>query len=31
MTMITTFLAPIFLVPVFKIPGKGLRSLEYAN
>jgi Kef-type K+ transport system membrane component KefB len=31
MTMITTFLAPIFLVPAFKIPGKGLRSLEYAN
>jgi Kef-type K+ transport system membrane component KefB len=31
MTMLTTFLAPIFLVPVFRIPGKGLRSLKYAN
>ncbi|HSE40331.1 MAG TPA: cation:proton antiporter, partial [Acidobacteriota bacterium] len=31
MTMITTFLAPIFLVPVFRIPGKGLRRLEYGN
>jgi Kef-type K+ transport system membrane component KefB len=26
MTMVTTFLAPIFLVPFFKIPETGLRS-----
>lgn len=25
MTMITTFLAPVFLVPAFKMQGKGLR------
>ena len=31
LTMVTTFLAPIFLVRVFKIPGKGLRSAQYAN
>lgn len=31
MTLVTTFLAPIFLIRAFKIPGKGLRSLEYAN
>jgi Kef-type K+ transport system membrane component KefB len=31
MTIVTTFLAPIFLVPVFNIPGKGLRNVEYAN
>ncbi|HEY7161738.1 MAG TPA: cation:proton antiporter, partial [Acidobacteriota bacterium] len=31
MTMITTFLAPILLVPIFRIPGNGLRTLNYAN
>ncbi len=31
MTILTTFLAPIFLVPVFRIPGKGLRAQPVAN
>ncbi len=31
MTLVTTFLAPIFLVPAFRIPGKGLRSQEHAD
>jgi len=28
MTMITTFLAPVLMVPVFKIQGKGLRDVH---
>jgi Kef-type K+ transport system membrane component KefB len=31
MTILTTFLAPIFMVPVFKIPEKGLRREALAN
>ena len=31
MTMITTFLAPVLLVPVFRIPGKGLRGAVHAD
>jgi len=31
MTLITTFLAPVLLVPVFNIQGKGLREAANAN